>query len=671
MIRQSLSFLAFGILTSPVLAVTPQKPAQTTSKATSVIPERREFPVNSEISPCQDFYAYACSKAIESFALRPDRSDHTFAFNDSAERLLEKKKSYLKEISSQAKQGETLPPRSQTLATIYNSCMDADARAAEEKSRVAAALKKMDAIKDRGAFAQFLAAERMAARLNNSQWGHLANQEQPDTYDFYFDISTMTLPERSYYENPEVRKEFKKVLTQFFTTIGYPKPTQVADAVLNYETAFAKVYPLPEQWREIWVQKREISRTDLVKLYPSLHMEQVLPLIPETTKIRHFTPETYAFVEDRMQKENLDTLKAVYLFENLANEMDDGYPAFKKVYHDFEAKELGAPKVRPSRDERCTKLTMNTFEKELDAELLPKVFPSFPEDKFIALAENVRQSIISGIQNNQWLSEEGKAGAKLKMEKAKLQLVKPRTEAEWHFNPEAQYSAVEPIANLEKLQAKLQERMFAELKKKRDSSIWEMGPLTVNAYYSPDDNKFVMPIGILQPPFYDPNLPLETNLGSVGAVIGHELGHGIDDQGSQFDADGRLKQWMNDKDVANFKSRGQNFEQQFNKIGHNGKLTLGENIGDLTGVTFAYRAAFPEGKGTQEAKQAFFLQYARVWCGVMLPKQKEMRLKTDPHSLGWARVNQQMKNQPEFAKAFQCNTRDAMVLPEKDVIKIW
>jgi len=242
---------------------------------------------------------------------------------------------------------------------------------------------------------------------------------------------------------------------------------------------------------------------------------------------------------------------------------------------------------------------------------------------------------------------------------------------QWHFNPIVAYSPTEPITNYEKLGIAMQQRTLDELKTKRDSSIWDMGPLTVNAYYSSDDNKFVMPIGILQYPFYDPNLPLEVNLGSVGAVIGHELGHGIDDQGAQFDAEGRLKQWMTDNDVKNFKSRGHNFEKQFNRIGHNGKLTLGENIGDLTGVTFAYRAAFPDGKGTDEMKRAFFLQYARVWCGVMLPKQKEMRLKTDSHSLGWARVNQQMKNQPDFAKAFQCKAKDAMVLPEKDIVRIW
>ncbi len=257
------------------------------------------------------------------------------------------------------------------------------------------------------------------------------------------------------------------------------------------------------------------------------------------------------------------------------------------------------------------------------------------------------------------------------MSKAKLQLVKPRNDEEWYFNPEVAYDPKKPLENMVKLDEALTERMFKELPEPRNRNRWGMGPLTVNAYYSPPDNKFVMPIGILQYPFYDPNLPVEVNLGAVGAVIGHELGHGIDDQGAKYDAEGKLRQWMSDTDIKNFQKRGRNFIEQFNKIGHNGELTLGENIGDLTGVTFAYNAAFPAGKGKVEDKQKFFLQYARVWCGVELPKYSERLLKVDPHSRGWARVNQQVKNQKAFAEAFSCKKGDAMVLPDDQIVRIW
>ncbi|MBQ49222.1 MAG: hypothetical protein CMP10_17725 [Zetaproteobacteria bacterium] len=198
-----------------------------------------------------------------------------------------------------------------------------------------------------------------------------------------------------------------------------------------------------------------------------------------------------------------------------------------------------------------------------------------------------------------------------------------------------------------------------------------MGPLTVNAYYSAADNKFVMPIGILQPPFFDPDKPTEINLGAVGSVIGHELGHGIDDKGAKYDFSGRLNQWMPNKDLKEFKLRGKKMISQFDKIGHNGELTLGENIGDLTGLSFAYDAAFPKGKGDKKVKQDFFLQYARVWCSVTRPKYDERMLKVDSHSRGWARVNEQVKHQKGFQEAYTCKKGDAMFLSPSQQIRIW
>ena len=198
-----------------------------------------------------------------------------------------------------------------------------------------------------------------------------------------------------------------------------------------------------------------------------------------------------------------------------------------------------------------------------------------------------------------------------------------------------------------------------------------MGPLTVNAYYSPDKNKFVMPIGILQYPFFVAEGDLIENLGAVGTVIGHELGHGIDDEGSKFDAQGKLRQWMTDQDIKKFQDRGMKMMDQFNKIGHNGALTQGENVADLVGLTFSYNAAFPDGKGTVQDKQKFFVAYGRLWCNVMREKAIEMQLKTDPHSLGFARINEQVKHQTGFQEAFSCKKTDALYLSESNRITIW
>ena len=661
------ALLGTWLMCSPLLAAT-QAVAPAPS---SDIPDRREFPVNENVNACENFYEYACSTAVSHFKLRDDRSSHTFAFGDSRERLLERKKVFLKDLQKRLLDKEAMPERSKNLATVYIACMNPEARKKEERNKVAETVAELKAIKTRPEFLAYLQKQRDSAEPSFVDVGSSANQDKPEILDFYFDIDMQTLPERSYYLKPEVTADFSSVLEKFFTTIGDRQAKDSAKAVLNLETEFAKVHPLPSEMRAIWSQRSSISKKDILAKYPSFELKTALDKVPDTANIRHFIPETYAFAEKTFKTAKLEDLKAEYLYRALSPLMDDAYPEFFASKFAFNQKHLGAPPVRPVREERCTQMVMGSFNKELDAELLPVMFPDFPQEKFIALAEKVRASIIEGVKTNSWLSEDGRKGAVEKMSKAKLQLVKPLNDEEWYFNPTAKYALDTPIANAQALDVALTARMYSELPKPRNRNRWGMGPLTVNAYYSPTDNKFVMPIGILQYPFYDPNLPVEVNLGAVGAVIGHELGHGIDDQGAKFDAEGKLRQWMSDKDIDGFKGRGKKFVDQFAKIGHNGELTLGENIGDLTGVTFAYRAAFPEGKGTTDQKKAFFLQYARLWCGVELPKYSEQMLKTDPHSRGFARVNQQLKNQPAFAEAFACKGNDPMVLKAEDLVKIW
>lgn len=638
----------------------------------SVIPEVRNFELNEKVNPCDDFHQYVCSKVESQFKLRDDRSAHTFAFDDSDERILEKKKDFFKNIKNEKK----LSARSQQLKDFYFACMNETESAKEEKNLVKKLIAEMDNIKT---IDQFVKLNR--ENLTNEKWSVLGydimpNIDNPLIYDMTFDVSFMGLPEHSYYDNKELVEEYTKLMAEFFNTI-YPNGDknnhlQRAQAILNFEKRFKEVYPYPAEFRQRYTQPRKISRTEFLKKVNVMKLESFFEKnVPKTTLLRDFIPESLDFLQKEMKAENLQVLKDMYTYRSARGFMDDAYPELFKKRWEFRHKYLGGPLTRSDRQERCTESVMGSFGRELDFELLPRLFPEFPKEKISQVAERIRASILAGIEKNNWLSEQSKKGAIEKVTTAKLQIVQPVSDKEWDFKPVQKMSDKFQYQNSIKLAMAGHKRAFKKLREGVNQAAWGMGPLTVNAYYSPDINKFVMPIGILQYPFFIKDGDVTENLGAVGAVMGHELGHSIDDEGSKFDSKGKLKQWMSDEDVKKFQERGKKMIDQFNKIGHNGNLTQGENIADLVGLTFAYNAAFPESKGKIEDKKKFFISYARVWCNVMREKTKEMQLKTDPHSLGFARINEQVKHQAGFQEAFSCTKNNKLYLDDSERVRIW
>lgn len=667
------SVIGIGLVLSALTIIPITYAASTAeSKASSEIPEKREYPLNEKVNPCDDFHKYVCGKVESSFKLRDDRSAHFFAFEDSDERLLEKKKDFFRNIDQEKK----LSKRSLQMKQYYKACMNVDGAIKEEQKLVTNLKTELEAIKSINDYIKL-----NKQNMLNEKWGFISyglgpNINNPKIYDLMFDVGIMFLPEHSYYDNKDLVRAYRDLIVDFFMTV-YPEGNKAdfikrADRIIDFEQKFKETYPKPAEFRKRWTEPRYVSRDEFFKKTSAIGLDSFInDRAPKKTLIRDFTPESFAFMQKELNNENLQVLKDIYFFRSARGFMDDAYPELYKKRMEFSHKYLGGPPTRPDRQERCTTSVMGAFNLELDQEMLPRLFPEFPKEKMLTVAQKIRESIIAGLKTNTWLSEKGKAGAIAKIEKAKLQLIQPYTDKEWDFKPIQKYSETEPYENGRRLAMLSHQRSFKKLREGVNQDAWGMGPLTVNAYYSADKNKFVMPIGILQYPFFVPEGDIIENLGAVGAVVAHELGHAIDDEGSKFDSEGRLIQWMTEDDVKNFKQRGQRMIEQFNKIGHNGELTLGENTADLVGLTFAYKAAFPEGKGSIEDKKKFFIAYARVWCGVAREKMKEMLLKTDPHSLGFARINEQVKHQPGFTEAFSCQAKNKLYLNEKDRIQIW
>lgn len=637
----------------------------------SEIPAKREFPLDEKVSPCEDFHKYVCGKAEASFKLRDDRSSHMFAFSDSSERILKTKIDFFKNID----QEKNLSKRGQQVKNYYKACMNEKASAESEK----AAIEKFQT-----ALAKVENAKQFAAlSVNNTKVGGPTlyafwtepNKNNPKVYDISTYTKFMNLPEQSYYDNKELMADYRQLMMDLFKIL-YPQTDEASltarvDKVFALEKEYVSTFPRPENLRQRWSENREMQQTEFLKNYGELGYAELLKLAPKKLAINNPIPEALEFYRKNLNDENVQAFKDFFTYSYLRDILDDSNPEYFKKQFEFRKKYLGGPAQRSERDERCTRSTMQAFNLEIDQILIPRMFPKFPSEKMKLVAKKIRESILQGIEQNKWLSPEARKMAHRKTEKAKLYLIQPQNEREWDFLPIQNYSTTDKIANSQLLKKAGFEKAIKELKGPTNLVAWGMGPLTVNAYYDPSANKFVLPIGILQFPFFDADGDLIENLGAVGAVVGHELGHGIDDQGAKYDAEGRLKQWMSLQELGEFSKRGAKMVEQFEKAGHNGRLTLGENIADLVGLSFAYNAAFPGGKGRVEDKRKFFVAYGRLWCFVARPKAIENHLKTNPHALGWARINEQVKHQAAFAEVYQCKSGDPMTLKEEDRIKIW
>jgi putative endopeptidase len=403
--------------------------------------------------------------------------------------------------------------------------------------------------------------------------------------------------------------------------------------------------------------------------------------VPITSAVNVSQPEFVKALDAMVSRVPLDDWKA-YLRWRV---VDGAAPALSSAFvnEDFRMRQVltGAKELLP-RWKRCLQATDRSMGEALGQAYVEKTFTPAAKARALEMVQNLEAVLRDRLTSLDWMSESTRQQAIVKLDAIINKIGYPD---KWR-----DYSALTVARRpfvLNQLAATEFERKrtLAKVGKPVDRSEWGMTPPTVNAYYSPTFNEIVFPAGILQPPFFDPNVDDAVNYGAMGAVIGHEMTHGFDDQGRQFDAKGDLRDWWTPADAAEYKKRAQLVVHQFNgyigvdTLHVNGQLTLGENIADLGGLKIAY-AAMERAMATKgrpplidgwTPEQRFFLSWARIWRRNVRPEAARQALITDPHSPSKWRVNGPLSNMPEFTRAFGCQAGDPMVRPDSVRAQIW
>lgn len=643
---------------------------------------------DSTVSPTKDFFHYANGGWIKANPIPADQVRW-----GSFSILAENNKKYLHELAeaAAAKTGSSKGSPEQLVGDFFYSAMDTNTI---EKLGATPIKGEMDSIDNLNNMNSLLA---YVAKLQRSgtdpMFSFYAGQDPKNSDVFVPQLGQggLSLPDRDYYLNPDprstqIREEFLKHITNMFKLYGLDEKTakSYSEIVMRIESSLAKASMKREDLRDPFLTYNKVTISDLNKLTPSINWDEMMKNLEVTGKYDYLVlgqPEFLKELQKQVLSNSMNDWK-IYLKWNLLNLAGNVLSNdFVNEDFNFNNKVLNGQKQIQTRWKRMVQMTDAMIGDAFGKLYVAKYFPPEAKKKADELVSNLIAVYNDRLEKLDWMSDVTKKKA---IEKLHAITRKIGYTEKWKDYNGVDISRDSYFKNIINATQWNYHYVVNQVGKKVDRTQWGMTPPTVNAYYNPSNNEIVFPAGILQPPFFNAEADDAVNYGGIGAVIGHEMTHGFDDQGRNFDAKGNLTSWWSSEDSAKFVSKAKVIINQFNNykvldtIHINGKLTLGENIADLGGVTIAYAAFKRTKQGQSNEKidgltpdQRFFLGFATIWAGDIRPEAQAQRIITDPHSPGLYRVNGTVSNLPEFYSAFGINKDDAMYRSDSLRAKIW
>ena len=634
--------------------------------------------------PCDNFYEFAMGSWMKANPIPPEYSSWgTFM------QLRDNNLTAMRTLLEAAAQAH--PPagsNERKIGDFYASCMDTAAIEAAGLKPIAGELQVIDEINDRKSMdaAIALLQQRGAGVLFRFSSG----QDIKDSTRMMAQASQggLGMPDRDYYfrdddKSKQLRVDYQQHVATMFALAGDAADLADAEAktVMAVETALAKASRTRVELRDPEKNYHPMSLADMMALTPDWPWKDYLQEVgtPAVEQVNIRQPEFFKAMNQELAGVSLPDWK-IYLRWHLIHASAPGLPErFVNENFDFYDRKLTGSKEILPRWKRCVQSTDRNLGEALGQVYVDKYFPPAAKAHAKEMVNNLVAALREDIPTLSWMGPETKKEALAKLEAFTVKIGYPD---KWRDYSKLQIDRTSYLGNVRRSAEFEFARQLAKIGKPVDRTEWTMTPPTVNAYYSSTMNEIVFPAGILQPPFYSPTADDAVNYGGMGAVIGHEISHGFDDQGSKFDGKGNLQEWWTPDDRTNFTARGDCVVNQFNGyevepgLHQNGKLVLGESIGDLGGLSIAYAAYEKsiEGKRPKDIdgftpEQRFFLGWAQVWGANQRAEAARLQTNTDPHPLARFRANGPLSNMEAFAKAFGCRKGEAMV--REPSCRIW